>query len=175
MYDIFYLNEKPNLFEFEVKAKSKTDAAKKSRTKRFWLVDSLRHDPERFDFYWNSIPSQKIYNHGFSDKWSRDLGIYLYLKGDIEAPVAWHNIKSHPSLKNWKILFEIDSTSFDFSWHPSIDDPEPYIYVFGNQWYPAEVMPTIEYHVPGATTRKYINELKCRLKEDKIKWEIPYD
>lgn len=172
MYDVFYLNETPGLFEFERKAKSIQDAAAQSRTNFFWIIDQPLYDPKNFDFFWKPIPSQRIYNHGFSDQWSRDLGIYLYIKNDVESNMAWTRIRAKRSLRNWKILHDIDLNSFDFSWHPSKDEP-PYIYVFGNQWYPAEVMPTIEYHTPGATERKYLNNAKCRLAADTTNWIIP--
>jgi len=173
MYDIFYLNEKPNLFEFETKANSISDAAKKSKTERFWIIDRCYYDLQNFDFHWKPIVSQRTYNHGFSDQWSRDIGVYLYLTEKVDEVFAWNEVRTPPTFFNWRVLHDIDTYSFDFSWHPSLDDPEPYIYVFGNQWYPAEVMPTLEYHVLGATNRKYINELRCRLKQDKTNWEIP--
>jgi hypothetical protein len=47
-------------------------------------------------------------------------------------------------------------------WRPNPADP-PYDYVFGNQWYPPEVMPTVEYRMPGATSKKYMSELKAQL------------
>ena len=57
--------------------------------------------------------------------------------------------------EHWVILKDIDIDSFDFSWHHDPTDP-PYIYVFGNQWYDCITEPTIEYHVEGATQRKYM-------------------
>jgi hypothetical protein len=65
-----------------------------------------------------------------------------------------------PSKENYRILRE--DADFDFSWRPNPNDP-PYIYVFGNQWYPAEQMPTVEYHVSGATDKKFVNHVQARL------------
>jgi hypothetical protein len=58
--------------------------------------------------------------------------------------------------ENWRVLHPINHAQFDFSWHPHPLDP-PYIYVWGNQHWPGEKMPTVEYHVEGATERKYMD------------------
>lgn len=63
---------------------------------------------------------------------------------------------------------------FDWSWHPDENEP-PYIYVFGNQWYDCETMPTLLYRVRGATEKKYMKDVKCTLTPDKSKWIIPND
>jgi hypothetical protein len=47
------------------------------------------------------------------------------------------------------------------------------IYVFGNQWWPAEKMPTVEYTVPGATDRKYMSWPRAQLLPDHTNWTIP--
>jgi hypothetical protein len=45
--------------------------------------------------------------------------------------------------------------------------------VFGNQWWPAEKMPTVEYHVPGATERKYVRWPRADLLPDTANWTVP--
>jgi len=60
----------------------------------------------------------------------------------------------------------------DFSWHPPDTDP-PYIYVFGNQWYDVDIMPTYQYRVPGATDKKFMYDVTATLLPDQSKWEIP--
>jgi hypothetical protein len=70
---------------------------------------------------------------------------------------------------HWITLFECE---FDRSWCPDPGSP-PYIYVFGNQWYPAEVMPTAEYHMPGATERKYVDYHKAQLTPIMDRWAVP--
>ena len=57
--------------------------------------------------------------------------------------------------ENWKTLIPV--ASFDYSWRPN-PHSMPYIYVFGNQWHNGITEPTVEYHTPGATDRKYITE-----------------
>jgi hypothetical protein len=45
--------------------------------------------------------------------------------------------------------------------------------VFGNQWHRAEIMPTVEYHVPGATERKYLPYPQSKLTADLSRWTVP--
>jgi hypothetical protein len=47
--------------------------------------------------------------------------------------------------------------------------------MFGNQWYPAEIMPTLLYKVTGATEKKFINDIKTTLKPNLDNWVIPDD
>ena len=62
--------------------------------------------------------------------------------------------------KHWKTLIPIES--FDYSWRPN-PHSLPYIYVFGNQWHNAINEPTVEYHQPGATDKKYITDINLRI------------
>jgi hypothetical protein len=72
----------------------------------------------------------------------------------------------------WKTLIDyIDATPLS-TWAPNPFDP-PFIYVFGNQWYPAEEMPTVEYCVPGAIERKYVDDVRVTLLPLKERWFIP--
>ena len=78
------------------------------------------------------------------------------------------------TMEHWEILHDIDMSRFDFSWMPNPNDP-PYIYVFGNQWYSGEDMPTVKYTVPGATEHKYISFMTATLKPNMDHWEILHD
>jgi hypothetical protein len=42
--------------------------------------------------------------------------------------------------------------------------------VFGNQWWPAEKWPTVEYHVPGAVERKYMDYPRAVLRSVNTGW-----
>jgi len=83
----------------------------------------------------------------------------------MTEPIA----KLSATVNHWVTLFEC---RFDYSWCPDPGSP-PYIYVFGNQWYPAEVMPTVEYHMPGATEQKYVDYHKAQLTPIMERWSIP--
>ena len=78
--------------------------------------------------------------------------------------------KNSKEKRNWRPL--VSNIDFDYSWHPDEDEP-PYIYVFGNQWYDAVTMPTVTYKVPGATTKKFINDVRATLLPNKDKWIVP--
>ena len=59
----------------------------------------------------------------------------------------FHGFKRQILSKNdFNIL--VNNQDFDYTWYPHPKDP-PYIYVFGNQHWSAEIMPTVEYNVPG--------------------------
>ena len=70
----------------------------------------------------------------------------------------------------WKVLIPVDAT-FDFKWAPHPYD-SPYIYVWGNQWNDATTEPTIEYHVPGATDRKYMTDSVAKVSSTIENWHI---
>jgi len=70
---------------------------------------------------------------------------------------------------HWHTVIDCE---WDYTWRPEPGSP-PYIYVFGNQWWPAEKMPTVEYHMPGATERKYMTGPVAKLLVDMSKWTIP--
>jgi hypothetical protein len=70
---------------------------------------------------------------------------------------------------HWHTIVDCE---WDYTWRPEPGSP-PYIYVFGNQWWPAEKMPTVEYHMPGATERKYMSGPVAQLLVDMSKWTIP--
>ena len=84
----------------------------------------------------------------------------------MHAPIAMLH-QRHDS--HWHMLIDCEC---DHSWCPDPGDP-PYIYVFGNQWHAAEVMPTVEYHVPGATERKYMDVPIATLLPDMTLWHVP--
>ena len=67
----------------------------------------------------------------------------------------------------WHIIEECD---WDYSWIPDPGDP-PYTYVFGNQHWPAEIMPTVTYTVPGATEKKYMDYPRAQLLETHLHWD----
>lgn len=68
---------------------------------------------------------------------------------------------------NWEILEPIDKTAWDWTWRPNPKDP-PYIYVWGNQWNPAEYKASVRYVVPGATEIKYMEQRTVRLPQPEL-------
>jgi hypothetical protein len=138
----------------------------------YWEVpDNL--DTTDFDFDWRPDPYDRPYIHQFGTQWQKTNGP-RFIVPSYEG-VKYQSFQTAKRLVNnndrgWRPL--VPNATIDFSWHPDENDP-PYIYVFGNQWYSAEVMPTIQYRVKGASEKKYINDVKATILPDKSKWIIP--
>jgi hypothetical protein len=123
-----------------------------------------------FDFLWEPVPWQSEYTHAWPTQWDQFYGAYLIPKtGEIKYHYHAEVLPAKQYPENYRVLVGAD---FDKSWVPHPWDP-PYIYVFGNQWYSAEKMPTIEYHTPGATERKYMSWPRATLRPNKSNWTIP--
>lgn len=162
MFDVFYTNQKPNLFAFEQPAASLADAAFKSRTEFFWLLDGNNNYSD-FDFAFCAAPWESHQVHVWPTQWNQFGGTYFASKQNATA-YEWHfrdeQVLATPTTAHWQTL--VSSVEFDYSWAPHPMDP-PYIYVFGNQWYGPEQMPTVEYITPEATERKYLYDPQARL------------
>jgi hypothetical protein len=151
--------------------------AKAVPDKTNWEVPTFV-DTESFDFSWHPYAQDEPYVYQFGTQWQKTGGP-IYKTPGVHANSAIKYIdtrilkaKRLPSKKGFAILNNYQIKNFDYSWHPDTTE-EPYIYVFGNNQYPAEIMPTIEYAVPGATQIKYVNEIVATLDEDKTNWDIP--
>jgi hypothetical protein len=153
MFDIFYLDKKPNLFAHETKADSIEHAQYMSRTRYCWIVNYLC-DYTEFDFLWEPVPWESNYTHVWPSQHHDYSGTYLVPKNTNGIEYQFHKkiVSIVDNRENYQTLIDC---AFDYTWAPHPLDP-PYIYVFGNQWWPSTVMPTVEYHVPGATERKYM-------------------
>jgi hypothetical protein len=153
MYDVFYSGVKPNCFAHEKYADSIEHAKKLSRTEFFWWISYLS-DYSAFDFLYVPRPWENQYTHVWPSQHHDYSGTYLVPKHVTTTEYLFHNtqIPNKYCLENYYTLVDCE---FDYTWAPHPLDP-PYIYVFGNQWWPSTVMPTVEYHVPGATERKYM-------------------
>lgn len=172
MIDVFYLDQKPGLFEHERKAESIQHALSLSRTQSCWIVSYLA-DYSDFDFLWQPPPWQQQYIHVWPNQWHDYSGTcWIPCSGTDQWHCHSEIVPNRESRQNWKVLLPIDESQWSWSWAPHPLDP-PYIYVWGNQWWPAEKMPTVEYHVSGATERKYLDR-PAQLLSDKTHWQVPY-
>lgn len=162
MFDVFYIGPKPNLFAHEREVTSIEQAQQESRTRYCWIVNYLS-DYSGFDFLWEPVPWQSEFTHVWPSQWHEYSGTYLVPKtGEINYHFQKQVIPNHSDQTRYKVL--VDSVDFDYTWSPHPLDP-PYIYVFGNQWWPANKMPTVEYHVPGAVDRKFMEQPQALLRE----------
>jgi hypothetical protein len=169
MFDVFYSGTKPNQFAHEREADSIEQAQSMCRTRYFWWITYLA-DYSTFDFLWEPVPWQSEYTHAWPTQWDQLYGIYLVPKqGEIKYHYHSEVLVTRQYPENYLMLADAD---FDTTWVPPPWNP-PYIYVFGNQWWPAEKMPSVEYRVPGATERKYMRWPRASLLPDTAKWTVP--
>jgi len=164
--DVFYFGEKPNVHPRERFAESLEQAKKLATTEHFWVINEHCNYKD-FDWDWDFdfLPDEDVWAEDHNNVWpspyQKDSGTWL-CSTNLDALIIYRSDVEPIPLKdeitnNWKIIEYIDKSRFDFKWHPDPTDP-PYIYVFGNEWYPGTIMPTVEYHVPGAIDRKYITD-----------------
>jgi len=138
--------------------------------KKNWIIpDNI--DATIFDFSWVPHPHDDPYIYQFGTQWQKTGGPKYIMPGATETKyIDNQKVKSLLNKNKFNIL-NGNVVNFDYSWHPD-DTEEPYIYVFGNNQYPAEIMPTIEYVVPGATQIKYVNNVVATLGPNKTNWKI---
>jgi hypothetical protein len=159
MFDVFYSGPKPNRFAHEQAADSIEHAQRLSRTEYFWWITYLA-DYRNFDFLYVPPPWQSEYTHVWPSQHHAYSGTYLVPRsGEIKYHFHDQVVPNQLCQENYQM---ISTSEFDFTWAPHPHDP-PYIYVFGNQWWPANIMPTVEYHVPGATERKYMTSPRAEI------------
>ena len=145
------------MFAHEREVSSVEQAQALSRTRYCWIVNYLT-DYTDWNFLWEPVPWEKDYTHAWPSQWHEYSGTYLVPKRASTIEYKFHTqvIPNRQSRACYTQL--VENVNFDYSWAPHPMDP-PYNYVFGNQHWPAERMPTVEYRVPGATETKYMDML----------------
>ncbi len=150
-----------------------------SPDKRYWEFDNTLIDEDSFDFSWHPYVEDQPYIYQFGTQHQKTGGPrYITPEATETSPIKYIDprilkAKRLPQKSNnWKILNDYDVVDFDYSWHPD-ETEEPYIYVFGNKYYPAEEMPTVEYRMPGAKIIKYVDKPVATLAPDTTNWVIP--
>ena len=127
---------------------------------------TLLDDVIEFDYSWRPNPTDPPYIYVFGNQW---------LSAEVRPALEYHvpgaterKYMDHPRAQrrgNPELFVQLYPCAFDWSWEPEPGSP-PYKYVFGNQWHAAEIMPTVEYRMPGATELKYMDEPKAKLPEN---------
>ena len=164
--DVFYYGSKPNVHPREKFAKNLDDARSQATTTDFWIVNEhCDYTGFDWDFDFEFLHDDDVWAENHINVWpsqhQKDSGTWLCNTANTEPLIIYRadvDVVKRKKEKNsnWKILSPIDELLFDFSWHPDPTAPA-YIYVWGNQWYSGTIMPTVEYHVHGATDKKYID------------------
>ena len=128
-------------------------------------------DETVFDYSWIPHPHEPPFIWQFGTQWQKNGGPAYVAEGatfkkysDKLRAIR----KNNPEGRGWRPLKS--NIEFDYSWHPDEDDP-PYMYIFGNQWYDGELMPTVMYRVKGATEKKYVHDIKATLLPSKENFE----
>lgn len=135
-------------------------------------VEVIPVNKSKFDFTWRPDPREPPFIYVWGNKYySGEYGatIEYHTPGATERKYMTNDVEILPVMDNYKVLHDVES--FDFAWRPNPTEP-PYIYVFGNQYYPGEIDPTVEYHVEGATEVKYISDIVAKVKSDRSKFKI---
>ena len=165
--DVFYFGEKPNAHPRERFVKDYEEACRLATTEHFWIINEYcdyRNFDWDFDFY--LLPDEDVWSQDhinvFPSQWQKDSGTWLCSTTPVEIRYTVYRTdvgtvtRKNELTDKWNVNYQIDSSSFDFSWHPDPTDP-PYIYVWGNQHYGPEIMPTVVYNTPNATEFKYMH------------------
>ena len=158
------------MFAHEREATSIEHAQTLSRTRYFWWVNYLTNYTD-FDFLWEPVPWQSQYTHTWPSPWDQFYGACLVPTNAITLEYH-HHTETLPAREYRENFQTLIPCKFDYSWVPHPWDP-PYIYVFGNQWWSAVKQPTVEYHAPGATERKYVAYPRAELNVCMNNWSIP--
>ncbi len=127
-----------------------------------------------FDYSWEPDPGSPPYDYVFGNQWwpAEIMPTVRYnMLGATDIKYIDQPMARLPERhdNHWETVIDCE---WDYSWIPDPGDP-PYIYVFGNQWYSAEVMPTVKYHVAGATQEKYLDYPAAKLLPSIEYWSIP--
>jgi hypothetical protein len=140
----------------------------------YWEVPDFL-DTSDFDFTWRPDPYDRPYIHQFGTQHQKTGGPRFVIPESEGIKYQSHQIARRlPDTNNrcWRPL--INNCTVDYSWHPDDTEP-PFIYVFGNQWYDVDTMPSFQYRVKGATEKKYMYDIKAMLLPEIERWYIPDD
>jgi len=153
------------LFAHEQSAATIEAARRRSRTRYFWWTNYLT-DYSGFDFLFEPVPWEAEYTHTWPSQHHRYSGTFLVPRDNPTIEYRFHDqiLPNRDNRNNYNIIK--DNIRFDYTWAPDPFDP-PYRYIFGNQWYPANRMPTVEYRVADAEEIKYISTPRAELKDNK--------
>jgi len=172
MFDVFYSGPRPNRFAHECRARDLEHAQQLCRTRYFWWISYLA-DYSDFDFDYEPVPWQSEYTHVWPSQHHAYSGTYL-VPAAGEIKYHFHS-RIVPNQSRPDCFNMLTDAEFDCTWAPHPHDP-PYVYVFGNQWYPANIMPTVEYSVPGAVDRKYMDTPRAVLpSKPGVPWHVLVD
>jgi len=119
------------------------------------------------------MPWESQYIHAWPSQWQKDGGTYLVPKNEHRGiKYQTSQLITRACYDNlWEIPDDIDTTEFDFTWHPDPTDP-PFIYQFGTQH---QKTGGPRYVTEGASEVKFVGSPKVIKKTIDNCWTIPDD
>lgn len=134
--------------------------------RRWTIPESI--DMDMFDFSWHPDATEPPFMYEFGTQWQKNGGpIFIARGATVTKYTDAQKAVRKPNMRSWRIIESIDSVNFDFSWHPD-NTEEPYTYVFGNEYFPPEIMPTVMYRCRDSVGVKYITNEVAKLDIPKI-------
>ena len=133
-------------------------------------------DQTTFDFSWHPDPADPPYIYQFGDQWQKTGGPRFVMDGATEVKLVSSPIAiAKPDMTHWEIPEGLDTSNFDFSWHPNIED-KPKIYQFKTQWSKTNGPRFIAPGANGDSEVEYV-DITCPTLPDKsnLKWKILID
>jgi hypothetical protein len=117
---------------------------------------------ELIDISWHPDLTEPPMVYQFGTQWQKTGGPTYVVPGGVDIKyVDCPRVYKTTIDNNWVTPDSVDTTTFDFTWHPDDTDP-PYIYQFGTQH---QRTGGPQYIVPGATDIKYIDQIKISTRQ----------
>ena len=137
-----------------------------------WLIPK-NVDQASFDWSWHPDDTEPAYVYQFPSTWSKTGGPKFTVEGATEIKYIDSLIaKVKQDMTHWSVPAGLDTSEFDFSWHPDLED-KPYVYQFGTQWQKTNGPVFTPPLCNEDTTIKYIDIIKAKRIPDKTNWDIP--
>lgn len=135
--------------------------------RRWSIPESI--DMDSFDFSWHPDDTEPPYMYEFGTQWQKTGGpIYSMRNATIKKYCDAQSSIRIPMPKKFRVIESI--SDFDYSWHPD-ETEEPYTYVFGNEYFPPENMPTVIYRQRDSVGTKYMTDVVAKLDIPKVRVE----
>jgi hypothetical protein len=122
----------------------------------YWEIPSYI-DASDFDFTWRPDMFDREYIHQFPSQHQQDGGPRYVTNGATKIKYETGQVATAiPDMSKWEVDGDIDTTNFDFSWHPPRSE-RPYYYQF-----PVGDLKTVgpRYMVEGARRPRYVDDIK---------------
>ena len=114
------------------------------------------------DISWHPDPAEPPMIYQFGTQWQKTGGPRYIVPGAVDVKyVDQPRVYKTTVDNNWVTPASVDTTTFDFTWHPDDTDP-PYIYQFGTQH---QRTGGPQYIVTGATDTKYVDQIKIATRQ----------